>query len=116
LKTDLLGRVKMPKERREALLDEFEKSGMTGHAFSRWAGIKYQTFATWRQQRRKKLGLGKPRRRKEGKSVEWLEATAPVMSSFGGKVVVQFSGGIRIETHDGKTALEILRGLGVKGC
>jgi hypothetical protein len=27
LKTDVLGRVKTPKERREKLLDEFEKSG-----------------------------------------------------------------------------------------
>ncbi len=30
LKTDVLGRVKMPAARREQLLDEFEKSGLTG--------------------------------------------------------------------------------------
>jgi hypothetical protein len=30
LKTDALGRVRTPRERREALLEEFEKSGMSG--------------------------------------------------------------------------------------
>ena len=29
LKTDVLGRVKTPQERREQLLDEFERSGLT---------------------------------------------------------------------------------------
>ena len=30
LKTDVLGRVRVRKERREQILDEFEKSGMAG--------------------------------------------------------------------------------------
>lgn len=54
LKTDVLGRVKMPATRREVLLDEFERSGMSGVAFAEFVGIKYQTFATWAQQRRRK--------------------------------------------------------------
>ena len=53
LKTDVLGRVKTPKERREQLLDEFEKSGLTGQKFAALVGIKYQTFATWAQKRRR---------------------------------------------------------------
>ena len=47
LKTDKRGRVRVPVERREALLDEFEKSGMSGAKFARLAGIKYATFANW---------------------------------------------------------------------
>ena len=54
LKQDRLGRVQVPRKRREALLDEFEKSGSSGAKFARLAGIKYPTFANWVQQRRKR--------------------------------------------------------------
>lgn len=56
LKTDVLGRVRMPKERREAILDEFERSGMTGQAFAAQIGVKYTTFAGWFQRRRRRSG------------------------------------------------------------
>jgi transposase-like protein len=44
-------------ERREALLDEFERSGASAMAFAKMAGINYATFANWRQKRRKAGGL-----------------------------------------------------------
>jgi hypothetical protein len=47
LKTDVLGRVKTPVVRREQLLDEFERSSLTGQKFAAVVGIKYQAFATW---------------------------------------------------------------------
>lgn len=47
LKVDEKGRIRIPRERREALLAEFDRSGMTGSAFAQWAGIKYPTFAAW---------------------------------------------------------------------
>jgi hypothetical protein len=53
LKTDTRGRVRVPVERREALLDEFERSGISAMAFAKIAGINYATFANWRQKRRK---------------------------------------------------------------
>ena len=40
-------------KRREALLDEFEKSGTSGAKFARLAGIKYATFAGWVLKRRR---------------------------------------------------------------
>jgi len=52
LKTDAKGRVRVPAERREALLDEFERSGLSGAKFAKLAGIKYPTFALWVQKRR----------------------------------------------------------------
>ena len=51
--TDARGRVRVPKERREALLDEFEQSGLSGVKFAQLAGVKYPTFALWVQKRRK---------------------------------------------------------------
>jgi len=54
LKQDVLGRVKTPKARREQLLDEFERSGVSGQKFAELAGMKYQTLATWIQKRWRK--------------------------------------------------------------
>ncbi len=53
LESDTQGRVRIPKERREALLDEYEKSGLSGARFARLTGISYTTFVGWRQSRRK---------------------------------------------------------------
>ena len=50
LKTGVLGRVRTPKARREALLAEFERSGVSGKKFAALVGINYQTFASWVQQ------------------------------------------------------------------
>ena len=54
LKTDARGRVRVPDERREGLLNEFEKSGLSGPKFAAMIGVKYQTFAWWVQQRRQR--------------------------------------------------------------
>ena len=60
LKQDSRGRVRVPVERREALLDEFEKSGASGAKFARLTGIKYATFAGWVLKRRRKRLAAKP--------------------------------------------------------
>ena len=71
LKTDRLGRVIIPKAQREALLDEFAKSGMSGQAFAAWAGVKYQTFATWVQKRRRQQ---RSESGTESEPLTWAEA------------------------------------------
>lgn len=50
LKTDILGRVRIARSQREAMLDAFEASGMTGQAFALQHGIHIQTFAHLRGQ------------------------------------------------------------------
>ena len=64
LKRDVLGRVTLPAAQREALLDEFERSGMMGRPFAKLLGINYPTFASWIQKRRRARGdyatLAKP--------------------------------------------------------
>jgi hypothetical protein len=52
LKTDGVGRIRTPVARRESLLDEFERSGLSGPKFAALAGIKYQTLAGWARKRR----------------------------------------------------------------
>lgn len=73
LKTDTQGRVQTPPERREKLLDEFERSGLSGAKFAAVAGIKYQTFASWAARRRKQRGLA-PAPAQRSPAVRWLEA------------------------------------------
>jgi len=53
LKQDRRGRVRVSRERRESLLDEFSRSGLSAAEFARMTGIKYPTFANWVQERRK---------------------------------------------------------------
>ncbi len=53
LKRDAVGRVRTDARRREELLNEFERSGLSGPKFARVAGVCYQTFAGWMQKRRR---------------------------------------------------------------
>ena len=55
LKRDVLGRVKSARAQREALLDEFERSGLSGTRFAA-AGVNHQTFASWVEKRRRATG------------------------------------------------------------
>lgn len=73
LKADARGRVRMPAEKREKLLDEFERSGLSGTKFAALSGVNYQTFASWvirrkREQRTRKAPASAPGQ------VRWLEA------------------------------------------
>jgi hypothetical protein len=49
LKIDATGRVMVPVERQVELVREFERSGLSGPRFAAMAGLKYQTFVTWRR-------------------------------------------------------------------
>ena len=61
LKTDALGRIHVYPEHREALLDAFEKSSLSGIKFAAAHGIKYTTFANWVQKRRRERSQYEPR-------------------------------------------------------
>src|ERR1700692_730236 len=56
-KRDRRGRVRVPRARREMLLDEWERSGGSAAQFADYVGIKYSTLANWIQKRRKQAGL-----------------------------------------------------------
>jgi hypothetical protein len=51
LKEDLAGRIRVPAAKRLQILEEFDRSGMSGLAFAALVGVKYQTFASWRRRR-----------------------------------------------------------------
>ena len=60
LKTDVIGRVRITAKHREALLDAYEASSMTGMKFAAAHGVKYPTFASWIQRRRRDRGQYEP--------------------------------------------------------
>jgi len=118
LKQDRKGRVRTPRAKQEAILDEYERSGMSGPEFAEYLGLKYQTFATWVQKRRKGrsggLVVGKG-------AVSWLEAEVGGEGSRAGKsgLVVELAGGARLSVGDERGAIlaaVVLRRLGVGQC
>lgn len=124
LKTDVLGRVRMPKDRREAILDAFKRSGMSGQAFAAHAGVKYTTFATWVQKRRRKRGDYKA---KEGKHKRVAEVTlfeavvgSEASNASPGALEVETTRGLKLRigsSADVALATELLQALeGAKGC
>ena len=74
LKSDGAGRVQTPVERQAELVREFERSGLSGPRFAALAGVKYQTFATWR--RRHGVSGGSREQRKPVVKPVFLEVTA----------------------------------------
>ena len=46
MKTDVFGRVKTATAQREAMVDEFERNGVSGTKFAAVAGVNYQTFSS----------------------------------------------------------------------
>lgn len=124
LKTDTKNRVRTPRERRETLLDEFERSGLSGARFAALIGIKYQTFANWRQKRRRdRRGAGEMsepcvvRGEANGSAVRWLEAVAaPKRPGQPGSLRVHLPGGAHVEIADRSQAMlaaELLRVLAI---
>jgi hypothetical protein len=106
-KQDGRGRVRTSAGRREQLLDEFERSGLSGPKFAELVGVKYQTFATWVQRRQRQLGAAAKVPVPTTASVKWLEAvmTSAPPPVAGAVLVLQLPGGVRLEVADEKQAV-----------
>jgi hypothetical protein len=125
LKTDSLARVRTPPERKRALLEEFDRSGLSGWKFASLVGIKYQTFAAWVAKRKHEGKVVAPARAEAaaGAKVRWLEAVIDQAQAVDGKspaaLTLQFAGGARTEVADFKQiqlAAALLRALDKPGC
>lgn len=115
------GRVRVPVERREALLDEFERSGLSGVKFARLAGVKYPTFALWVQKRRKarlSAAAGEATKRPVAFAEALVEGETGVVLGGGGGLVIELRGGAHIVVGSPvqlSLAAELLRMLGSSG-
>ena len=127
LKQDERGRVRTSVERREALLDEFEGSSLSGAKFAALVGVKYATFANWVQKRKKARQaeaaagvVGELRAAPVRRGpVRLFEAFAEVAGgSRGGGLLVELPGGGRMQVESPvqlQLAAELLRLLSAEG-
>lgn len=119
LKRDALGRVRTPAAKRGEILDEFERSGVSGAEFAELAGIKYQTFASWVQERRRQRGAqGRRAPAKPAARVRFLEAVVEKAGpSSSVTLEVELPGGARLRITDaGQVPLAVQLVRGVASC
>jgi hypothetical protein len=106
VKTDSLARVRTTPQRRQELLEEFGRSGLSGAKFAALVGVKCSTFAQWVSKRKR----ASPADTASGVKVDgaakvcWLEAVlaqaqGPADKNASG-LVVRLSGGARLEISD----------------
>ena len=104
IKTNDRGRMRVSAERRQSLLAEYEQSGLSAKKFSQLAGIKYQTFASWLQKRRRLGSSPAP----PTDSIRWLEAVVEKAKTSGltgtAALIVALPGGARLEIGDAQQA------------
>lgn len=99
LKTDARGRVRSTRQQRDAVLDAYEASGLSGPEFSRTHGLKYQTFATWRQRRREQLEDGGSKPAPAQQSITLVEATPAERPAD--TLRIDLPGGARMQINSG---------------
>jgi len=90
---DTKGRVRTSKEQRRVILAEFERSGLSAAQFARQSGLKYSTFAGWRQRyrQRKRPGL-----KSAVRLLEAVVAPTPLILPL----QLQLPGGVRLQVHE----------------
>ncbi len=120
LKVDEVGRIQTPAEKREALLAEYDRSGMTGAQFARFSGVRYATLMYWLQRRRKEAGHGEQRATPRQDHPRWLEARVEGEVPKSENIVVDMGGGVRMLVDNRRQAAlagEVLRAMGLgRGC
>jgi transposase-like protein len=89
---DTRGRMRISKEQRGLILEEFERSGVSGAEFARRSGLKYSTLAGWRHRHRRSH---RSRRLRPVRLLEAVLPTAPVPASKA--LPVLLPGGARLE-------------------
>jgi len=121
IKTDSLGRMRTSPERRELLLREFERSGMSGAEFAAMIGVKYQTFAGWRQKRAKARAARRVARVPAKLPVRLIEAVVAVKPDTRRaeyRLIIYLPGDARMElSHADQLPLmsALLKSLGTTG-
>lgn len=95
LKADTHGRIRMPVAKRQEILAEFQRCGMSGAAFARMVGVKYPTFAGWLQRQRRgvRSGVRAASRSKPSQRIRFVEAQACSPSAV---VELELPRGIRL--------------------
>jgi hypothetical protein len=103
IKRDGQGRVRMPAVQREKLLEEFERSGISGPQFAAVVGVKYQTLAGWARKRRQRSEAKVISPVPPVAAARWLEAEVAGVPATA-TLILQLPGGARVEVAEAKQA------------
>ena len=126
LSRDARGRVLISRERREMLLEQYDRSGMSGVKFAEYIGIKYSTLAYWLQSRRRKrereklllkAGTESGPSRSNGGWIEAVVENGAQPHGQEGALRIYFAGGAYCQIGSAAEvamAAELLRRLGAK--
>lgn len=95
VKTDSRGRMRVSKEQRQAVLSQYEQSGMSAAKFARVAGLKYSTLAGWLQRYRRSRPKGRRRQVRMLEAV--VEGAVSNQASPGKGVCLYLPCGLRLE-------------------
>ncbi|WP_265593068.1 hypothetical protein [Verrucomicrobium sp. BvORR034] len=110
LKQDGLGRVRTPAARREELLAEFSRSGLSGARFATLAGVNYQTFMSWVHKQNRRSGRAVSAQRPP----RFVEVMAPPVAEPPLPLIIELAAGITLHLHHANQvplAGELLRNL-----
>jgi hypothetical protein len=125
VKADTRGRVLLPADRRDKLLEEYEKSGLSAAKFAALVGLKYSTFAAWvaRRKRARELSRTPAKADATQEPVRWLEAVVEEARGTGAvagpALMLQLPGGVRALVSDGRQiglAAALVRALEKTSC
>ena len=98
IKADVIGRVQRTPEQRERILDEYERSGLSGPKFAALCGVKYQTFASWLARRKSERQAPKCRQQRRARTqVRWLEASVQATPASSAGLLLQLPGGVQAQ-------------------
>lgn len=110
LKQDGLGRVRTPAARREELLAEFTRSGLSGARFASLAGVHYQTFMGWVRRQNRLSGKAAP----VPPPARFVEVIAPPAPAPALPLIIELVTGITVQLHQASQVplvCELLRNL-----
>ena len=116
VKTDSLARMRTTPQRRQELLQEFGRSGLSGAKFAALVGVKYSTFAQWasKHKRARPVQAASGSKVDGAAKVRWLEAVLDQAQVQPGKdspgLIVRLSGGACLEI-DGLNQIELAAAL-----
>lgn len=100
----------MAHERTEALLREYEASGLTQAEFARRSGVKYATFATWVRTRRLRGG-GRGERTVAVKPVRFAQVQLPAAGLAPAELSVALPDGVVVRGADAGAVAALVRAL-----
>jgi hypothetical protein len=109
LRADTKGRVRTPAAKREEILGEFGRSGLSGVRFAALTGIRYSTLAGWLRRGRLTAAAD------SGKPVRFFEAVVEKAAANPGGLEVDLPGGVRLRISDAgqiPLAAQLIRSLG----